>query len=135
MLQLNHILREGFRAIRFSAAQGARRQLIRSRRAPQPEIDSSGKKRFKRAELLGNHKRGMVGQHDPARTDANLGRARSDMADDDRGSGAGDARHVVVFRQPETVIAQLLRMPREITRSLKRISYRAALHDGRKIEN
>ena len=58
-----------------------------------------------------------------------------DVRDHDRRRRAGDARHVVVLGQPEAVIAPALGVLREIERILKCQSRRAAVNDGREIEN
>lgn len=63
----------------------------------------------------------MVGQHDAAGADSYRLRSRRDVADDDGGRGARDADHVVVLRQPETVIAPTLGVLREIERVVERL--------------
>ena len=49
-----------------------------------------GKQRLERAELLGDHERRVVRQHDPAGADADRLGAAGDVGDHDRGRGAGD---------------------------------------------
>jgi len=74
-----------------------------------------------RAESLGHHQRRVVGQHDPARADADRAGAGRNMRDHHSCRGAGDPRHVVVFRQPEAVVPELLGMARQIEAVLQRL--------------
>ena len=67
-----------------------------------------GIERLQRAELLGDHQRRVVGQHDAAGADADGRGAGGHVADDHRGRGAGDAGHVVVLGQPEAAVAPAL---------------------------
>ena len=83
--------------------QGARGELIAPRCAPESEIDPPRIKRGKGAELLRDHERRVVREHDPAGADADAFSASSDVTDQDRGRGARDPRHVVMFRHPEAV--------------------------------
>jgi hypothetical protein len=53
---------------------------VGARGASDAEIDPAGVQRVEHAELLGDDERLVVGQHDPARPDA------------DRGGGAGQVR-------------------------------------------
>jgi hypothetical protein len=69
-LQLQHVLREIFGGLR-GAAQGPESELIGARRAAEPEIDAAWKQACQGAELLGDHKWGMVRKHDPAGTHPN----------------------------------------------------------------
>ena len=57
---------------RSAAAVG----LVGARRAADAEVDAAGEERLQGAELLGDHQRRVVGQHDAARADADGGRAR-----------------------------------------------------------
>jgi len=45
-------------------------ELIRSRRAAEAQVDPAGEEGRQGAELFGDHERGVVGQHDTARADA-----------------------------------------------------------------
>ena len=69
-------------------------------RAPEAEIDASGKQRLEHLEALGDHQRRVVRQHDAARADAHVLGNRGDLADHDVGRGAGDRRQVVVLGDP-----------------------------------
>ncbi len=105
---------EGIAVAAEISAQRPGRQLVTAGRAAQPQIDPSRKERFQRAELLGDHQRRVIGQHDAARAHANMRGARRDMANDHRRRGAGHAGDIVMLRHPITVVAPLLGMLREI---------------------
>ena len=62
--------------------------------------------RLEHGELLRHDERRVVGQHHAARSDLDAFGRRREVGDEDRGSGAGHARHVVVLRHPEAAIAQ-----------------------------
>ena len=91
--------------------------------------------RRERPELLGDHERRMVRQHDPAGADANRLRARRDVRDHDRRRGARDARGVVMLGEPEAPVAPALRVLREIERVAKRARDRPAFDDRREIQD
>ena len=68
--QVDQLFGEVVRGERFRrAAQGRRGDLVRARRAPDAEVDPAGMQRLQHAELLGDHQRHMVGQHDVAGPD------------------------------------------------------------------
>ena len=90
------------------APQRLRRGVVGARRAAQAEVDAARIQRRQRAELLGDLQRRVVGQHDAARADADPRGAAGDVADQHRGGGAGDARHVVVLGQPVALVTQRL---------------------------
>ena len=133
--QLDHVLREVVDAGVEIAAKRPRCQHVGAGRAAEPQVDAAGMKCRQRAELLCNDQRRMVGQHDAASTDADGRGAGGDMADDDRGRGARDARHVVVLGQPVAVVAEPLGMACEIERVPQRLAGGAAFRHGREIEN
>ena len=91
--------------------------------------------RGERPELLGDHERRVVREHDPARADADRARAAGDVRDHDRGGGARDAGRVVMLREPEAVVAPALRVLREVERVAQRARDRLALDDRREIED
>ncbi len=64
-----HVLREAVGDIAERAAQRPRGALVGAGRAAEAEIDAAGIQRVERAELLGDHQRRVVGQHDAARAD------------------------------------------------------------------
>ena len=57
------------------------------------------------------------------------------MPDDDRRGRACDAGKIMMFREPETMIAPGLGMLREIDRVVKRQRRVAAFDDRREVEN
>jgi hypothetical protein len=66
VLQLLHVLRKGVGIVLMVAPECAGRQLVGAGRAAQAQVDAAGVERSQRSELLGNHQRCMVGQHDTA---------------------------------------------------------------------
>ena len=117
------------------APQRTRGELVRARRAPEPEVDAPGVERFKGAELFGNHERRMIGQHDPAGADAYGGRAAGDMPDQHGSRGAGDARHAVMLGQPVAPVAPALRVPGKIQRVTERLRSVAAFVDRGQVKD
>ena len=94
-----------------------------------------GIERLERAELLGDHQRRVVRQHDAAGADADRARAAGDVPDHHRGRRAGDAGHVVVLGEPEAPVAPALGVLREVERVAERLGRRPALDDRREIED
>jgi len=117
------------------AAQRASGALIGAGRAAEAQIDPAGVKRGERAELLRDHERRVIRQHDAARADANRFRAARHVADHDRGRRAGNARHVVMLRQPEALVVPLFRMLGEVERIPERVRRRGARGDRREVED
>ena len=132
--QLHYVLGEGVGRAR-RAAQGARRQRVRARCAPQPEVDPSGVERSQGPELLRDDQRRVVREHDPAGSYADGAGARRDMPDHHRRRGARHPGHPVVLRQPEAVIAPALRVPGEVQRVVQRPAGVAPFGDGREVED
>ena len=87
------------------AAQGAGGEHVGARRAAEAKIDAAGIQGGEGAELLGDDKRRVIGEHDAAGAYADGTGACSDVGDDYGGGGAGDSRHVVVFGEPVTPVA------------------------------
>ncbi len=135
LLQLHHVARERLDVAVEVAPEGMARAAVGARRAAQPEIDASGKQRGQGAELLRDHQRRVVGQHDPAGPDADRRRGGGHVADDHRGRGARDARHVVVLGQPDAPVAPALGVPCEVCRVAERHGGVAAFRYGRQIED
>src|SRR5690606_30623531 len=86
------------------------------------------------AELLGDHERRVIRQHDAAGTNTDRIRARGNVPDDDRGRGARDARNVVVLGHPEAAIAPVLCVPGELARIVERSARIGVLGDADQIE-
>ena len=117
------------------APQCAPGQSVGAGRASQPEVDAAGKQRFQRAELLGDHQRRVIRQHDAARADADPPGCGRHLADHHRGGGARDARHVVVLRQPVALEAERVGVARERQRAAQRLAHVAAGRHMGKIED
>ena len=109
-LKLHHVAGELVRPARQCPPHRLRDALVRSGRAAKTQVDTPRKERGQRPELFRDQKRRMVGQHDPARADADGRRRMSDMGQHNGGRGRSDARHAVMFGHPIAVIAQLFGM-------------------------
>ncbi len=133
-LQFQHILRKLALVAREGAAQGARDALIRSGCASQSQIHTAREQGFEGAELLGDHHRRMVRQHDTGRSDPNALGGLPDMREHDRGRGARDPRHAMMFGDPIARIAERLGMPCEIGGVGERLGDRAGIGNGHEVE-
>src|SRR5207245_5305503 len=87
-------------------AERARRQLIAPGRAPDAEIDPTGKERLEHAEALGDLERAVVLEHDAAGADADPRGARGDLADQHLGARARQPRCRVVLGEPVAMEAE-----------------------------
>ena len=134
VLQLQDVLREGVGACRV-AAERTDRELVGSRCAAEAEVDPAGVQRRERAELLGDHQRRMVRQHDPAGADADGLCPGRNVGDHDGGRRARDPDRVVMLREPEAVVPPPLDVLREIERVSQRLAGRRAFDDRREVEN
>ena len=134
-LQLLDVLGEVVGGGCYVAAQCARGGLICPGSASEPEIDTVRIERSERAELLRDDQGRMVWQHNAAGADADSFCSTCHMADDERRGGAGDARHVVMFRQPKTLVAPDFRVFREVERVVQSDSSGRSLGNGREIKN
>jgi hypothetical protein len=114
VLELEDVFREAIGGGGKIAAKRAGGELVGARSAAEAEIDAAGKKRGERAELFGDNQRRMIGEHDAARAYADVFRATGYVSDNDGGGGAGDAGHVVVFGEPEAVVAPGFGVLREV---------------------
>ena len=128
-LQFENVLRKGIRRLR-RAAQSAQRELVGAGSATESEIDAARKETGQRPELLGNHIGRMIGQHYAAGADPDGLRPRGDMGQHDRRRCAGDARHIVMLRNPDAAIAPSLRMGREIAGVVERAAGVRVLGDA-----
>ena len=91
--------------------------------------------RCERSKLFSHHERSVIGKHDATRAHTNALRAGCDMRNQNRGCGTGNARHVVMFRQPETLVSPFLRMSCEIECVDKGVGCRCSLGDGCKVQD
>jgi hypothetical protein len=102
------------------AAQRGRRDLVGAGRAADAEVDPAGVERLQHAELLGDHQRHVVGQHDAAGADPQGGGRVGDVADQHRRRGARDAGHVVVLGHPEPVVPEAFGVLGQVGRGAQR---------------
>ena len=101
--------------------------------AGRPSQTDIARKQVARYELFGDNHGRVVGQHDPAGPDADRAGAASDVADADR-RRHGNARQIVVLRQPVAGVTGGLSMLREVEGIGERIGGRESFADIRKIE-
>ena len=106
-LQFQHVVREGIGGRRLTA-QGAQRGHIGARRAAQTKVNAITVDGGQGAELLSNHQRGVIREHDAAGAQADGFRVVGYVADDQRGGAGGDGWHVVVLGVPDTLVAMAL---------------------------
>ncbi len=106
-LQFHHVLGKLVRRLHQVLAQGLGDPPVRPRRAAEAQVDAAGEQGVEGAELLGDDEGIVIGQHDPARADADRPGGLPDMGEDDRGRAAGDAFHPVVLGHPEALVAGL----------------------------
>ena len=135
MHEFDHVLRKLVGVGVQVAPQRACRRLVGTRRSAQPEVDATRKQRLQRAELLGNHQRGMVGQHDAAGPDADARGAAGHMRHDNRRGRTGNAGHAVVLGQPVTLEAPAFGVLRQVQGVAQGLRGVAALHDGGEVQN
>ena len=67
--QFDHVVGKCVGVHVLGASQRSGGDLVRAGGPPKPEVDPARVQSFERAELLGHHERGVVGEHDAARTD------------------------------------------------------------------
>ena len=99
-LQLEHVLREALGRRRIPA-QRLQRPLVGAGGATQAQVDAAGVQLGQGAELLGDHQRRVVGQHDAAGAEADRVGVRGHVRDEYGRGGGGDGGHVVVLRVPD----------------------------------
>jgi len=133
-LQFEDILRKLPFVAGKVATQRMGNPLVRPRRAAEAEIDAARKQRLQRPELLGDHHRRMVGQHDAARADTNARCRLPDVREHDRCRRARDPRHAVMLGHPIAVIAESLGVAGEIGGVGERPGDRAGIGDGHEVE-
>ena len=134
-MKLDHIARELADVGGKVAAHRISRRLIGARRATKPEVDPPGEQRRERAELLGDLERRMVGQHDPARPDANRAGSARNIGQRHRGRRAGDPRHRMMLGHPEAAIAEALGSSCKVAGVAQRNAGIAAFGNRREIED
>ena len=77
----------------------------------------------------------MVGQHDAARTHANLLRGARDMADQHGRGRTRNAGHIVVLGQPVAFKAQFFCLPGRAHGDLQGVGHGAAFAHGDQVEH
>src|SRR6267143_1424501 len=133
--QLEDIFRKSVWVGNEGSTQRVRSDGIGSRRAAKSEVNPAWEQRLQRAELLGDHERRVIREHNAASADADRCRPRRDMRDDDGRCRAGDSWHVVMLREPIAVNAETLGVAGVVERVAKGCCDVAALRDGCQIEN
>ena len=91
---------------------------VSSRSAAQSEVDAPRIECLESSELLSHDKRGMVGQHDSTRAHTDRTRAAGDMRDQYSGRGTRNTGHVVMLRQPVSMVTVAFSMTGKIERVL-----------------
>jgi len=91
--------------------------------------------RVERAELLGDHQRLVVGEHDAAGADPDPGRRSREVRDQNRGRRARDAGHAVVLGHPVAGVAELVDAPGERGARGQRCGGRRAGTDRDEVEH
>ena len=133
-LQLHHIVRKIIAAAFEIAAERLGGAHVGAGRAAEAEIDPSRIERLERAELLGDHQRRMVGQHDAAGAHSDRPGAGRHMRNDRSRGGAGNADHAMMLGQPDALEIMRLGLLRQPARIVERIADAAAFGDRREIE-
>jgi hypothetical protein len=128
--QLHHVAREVVRVRHQVPPHGARGDHVGARRAAEAEVDAARVQGGEGAELLRDHQRRVVRQHDAAGADADGARARRDVGQRDGRWRRWRCRHVVVLGHPVALVAQRLGVPREVERVAQRLPGVAAFGDG-----
>ena len=135
ILQFHDVLRKGFCRPVEVLAQRPLQFRPGPWRATQTQIDTPRKECVERPELFGNLEGGVIGQHDPARTDADTLRRISDMRQNHGSRTAGNALHRVVFRHPIAFAARFLGPLRQGDGGLEAFGESAAFADRDEIED
>ncbi len=105
--QLGQLLGEIVRALVQPLGPAQRRGggAVGARRTAQAQIDPAGGHRLQGAELLGDHQRGVVGQHHAAGAETDALGVGGEVGEEHGGRGGGDAGHGVVLGDPVAVEA------------------------------
>ncbi|MNL31902.1 hypothetical protein D3C87_1537180 [compost metagenome] len=116
MLQFDDVLRKVLGTGIHVASKRAGGAHVGAGSAAEAEIDTAGQQRFQCTELFSNHERRMVWQHHTARAEMQRRGIGGKIANQHRRCGAGNAHHIMVFRQPVAMIAALFRETGKIQR-------------------
>ncbi len=108
--QVQHVEQLGREVLGAQALDGAAQRggghRVGARRAADAQVDPARVQRLQHRELLGDHQRRVVRQHDAAGADPDpLGR-RGEVREQHAGGGRRDRGHAVVLGDPEPAVAQ-----------------------------
>ena len=134
-LQLSHVLRKIVGGLDPAATQGAHGGGVGTRRTAQAQVNAPGVELSERAKRFSHHQWRVVGQHHPARADADTRGAASQVAHQHGGGRAGNAHHVVVLGQPIAGKAQFFSVLRGAQGNLQRVGHRAAFANGNQVQH
>lgn len=119
----------------LAAAQGLGRPRVGARSSPDTEVDAPREEGGKGAELLGDHVRGVVGEHDATGADLDPFGGGGHLPYENGGRGGRHRGHVVVFGDPVAVVAELLCLTGEFDGLEQCLGGRAlAVPDGGEVE-
>ena len=127
MLKLQDIVREVFDACAKIATQRLHSEPIGTRSATNTKINPIRVESGKRAKLLRHQEWCVVGQHNAARTHPNSLRSRRQVSHHYGRGRARNAGHIVVFRNPVSVVSPGLRLNRKLLAALERATRITAL--------
>ncbi len=116
-LQILQILWKIIDGLYSSPPQRGGGSLVCPRRASQSEVDSSGIEPFQCPDLFGHHERAVVGHHDSTRPDADRTGTSGDVPHQDHRRRTPHIGHVVMFGQPDPLVAPGFRMSGQIQAS------------------
>ena len=114
--QLHDIVRKRVREHIGRAPKGPDRHLVGPRSTSESEVDPPRVQGLEGPELFGHHERGVVGQHDATRADAQGGGGIGQVSDQDGGRGAGHGGHPMMLRHPQSVVAESLHLRSDLYR-------------------
>ena len=115
VLQFDDILRKAVGTHRV-AAERADRELVGTGRASETQVDAPRMKRLESPELLGDHDRRVVREHDPTGADADRARPARYVRDHHRRRCARNPDRVVMLGEPEAAVAPTLDVLRKVER-------------------
>ncbi len=133
-LEFEHILRKVVGG-QYVAPQGAGGGLVTPGRSTKTKIDPTGMKTGERAELLHDHQRRMVRQHDAAGTEPDRARLCSDVRDQHARRRRCDGGHVVVLGVPDPRVAMNLGLLRGFDGAQQRVPGGRSTLDDRQVQD
>ncbi len=103
--------------------------------AAEPHVDPSGEQGREDAELFRDDQRAVVGEHDPAGAHPDRAGGRRHGRGQHGGRGTGHPGHPVMFRHPEAVEAETLRVPGQSHGVAQGLGGAVALADAGAVED